>query len=110
MRFHIALEEFSFYTIIGILPLERQIPQKIVVGLDFEYEYDEGFVDYAVVEKLIKSHIQTNRFELVEEALIETLQLLHKQFPQIKKASLSISKPQILEFSTPKVSLSLKFE
>ncbi len=110
MRFCVTLEDFSFYTIIGILPKERVLPQKVQIRLSFEYEYEEGFVDYAMVEQLIKNHIQKSKFQLLEDALHSSLQLLHQKFPQIKQATLSIGKPQILEFSTPAVSLSLKFE
>ncbi|SMC09089.1 dihydroneopterin aldolase [Nitratiruptor tergarcus] len=110
MEFRIDLRDLEFYAIIGILPQERKMQQKIIVDLWLTYEYAQGFVDYAKVADLIKKHMQKEQFELLEDALISCANLIKESFPQIKNLSIAIKKPQILHNATPSVSLFLKFE
>ncbi len=110
MEYRVDIEDLEFYAIIGILKRERSIAQKIVVHATFWYDYEkEHYLDYAKMAKLIQENIQKKRFELIEEALKDTLHLLYEHAPQIKRATLSIKKPQILESGIPVVSLTLNF-
>ncbi len=111
MEYRIDIEQIEFYAVLGILPKERSIAQKVLAHATLWYDYsDKGYIDYTKAAWLIKSNIQQKKFELLEEALFDTLKLLHKNFPTIKKGSLRITKPQILSDATPSVSLTLKFD
>jgi len=107
LEFEITLERFSFYAVIGILEKERVLPQKVEVEATFRYKGE--FVDYALVAKLIKKHLQEGRFYLIEEALSSTLTLLKNRFPQLTYGKLTLKKPQILDDVVPGVTLSLNF-
>ncbi|BCD59750.1 MULTISPECIES: dihydroneopterin aldolase [unclassified Nitratiruptor] len=109
MEYTIRLEQLYFDAIIGILPQERSNPQPLEIFLEVVYEKKEDFVDYALLETLILHHFQERRFQLLEEALEETLFLIKKRFPSVKKATMRIKKPTILSHCVPSVSLSLNF-
>ncbi len=110
MEFRIDLQNLEFYAIIGILPKEREMEQKLIVDLWLTYLYEKGFIDYAKIAQMIKEHIKSSRFELLEEALTSTAHLLKKRFPQIQTLFIRLTKPQILPDATPSVSLLLKFD
>ena len=110
MEFRIDLQNLEFYAIIGILPKEREIEQKLTVDLWLNYIYEKDFIDYAKIAQMIKEHIKSNRFELLEEALLSTAHLLKERFPQIQTLSIRLTKPQILPDAIPSVSLLLKFD
>ncbi|BAF69526.1 dihydroneopterin aldolase [Nitratiruptor sp. SB155-2] len=109
MEYTIRLEQLSFDAIIGILPQERSSPQPLEIFLELVYEKKEDFIDYASLETLIIRHIQKNKFHLLEEALQETLFLIKKSYPSVKKVTMRIKKPTILSHCIPSVSLSLNF-
>ena len=109
MRYRAVLEGLEFHAVIGILPHERRMPQKIVVDAAFEYESKEEYIDYAEAAALIRSHIKEKRFHLIEDALDSCAKLLKQRFPQMKSLYLRIQKPQILPNATPSVSISLNF-
>lgn len=94
----ILIEDLSFNAILGILKQERDTPQKIRVNCVFEYNYShDKFVDYVQVSKLIKTQIQRQKFQLIEEALEFLEQSIQENFPAITYLRLKITKPQILE-------------
>jgi dihydroneopterin aldolase len=103
MRIHI--EGLSFETIIGILPHEREKPQRIVIDASIDYAYEEAYLDYAAVCERIETHMHTHRFELLEEALLSLGELLEKHFPSIIRYRLKIAKPDILSHATVAVSI-----
>ena len=106
----VAIEGLEFEAIIGILEQERTTPQKVVVDVEFEYDYKEGrYLDYALARELIITHVQTERFGLVEDALLSLAQLLKEHFPFLRALRLTLSKPQILPDCTPKVSYIRRF-
>ena len=109
MIFRAKLEGLSFHAIIGILPHERRTPQKVIVDAIFEYEGKANYIDYAKAAKLLRTHIQQERFLLLEDALQSSAALLKKHFPQMRHLTLTIKKPQILDDATPSVTLSLNF-
>ena len=98
-HFQVAIEKLTFETIIGILPFERETPQKVVVDISFEYEYNPNskeFIDYSKVSELVKNTMIEKKFELIEEALIFIESLLLKTYP-MSNLKLKIAKPDILK-------------
>ena len=111
MVFSITIENLTFYAIMGILPHERQTPQKIVINIQIAYHYqNNSFIDYAKVINILQNHIKKNRFTLLEDALHSSAILLKNEFQQIKSLKISIKKPDILPNAIPSVSLSLNFD
>jgi dihydroneopterin aldolase len=101
----ILIEALTFDVIIGVLDFERERPQRVVIDLVATYDYQENlYIDYAGIVNLVKETMHTQRFELLEEALLFLKDILHKKFPKIRSLSLKIAKPDILSECT--VSLS----
>ncbi len=101
----IEISELTFYTIIGILPFERKTPQKVIIDLSFEYDFKNGeFIDYSKVSAKIEKMMQKNKYELIEDALLEIKKELKRKY-KIKKLQLSIKKPTILDNCIVGVSL-----
>jgi len=95
MQIHV--EALTFDTIIGLLDFEREHPQKVIIDLVVEYDYQKNnFINYADIASLIKEELRTKRYKLLEEALLGIKELLFHTFPQIKLLKLKIAKPDIL--------------
>ncbi len=110
MRYTITIEGLTFDTIIGILEHERSLPQKVVLDIAITYRYEKGaFIDYAEVCNIIKEHFRSRHFELLEDALASTADMLHDRFDAIEELTLTVAKPSILPDATPKLTLSLKY-
>ncbi|MFA7083445.1 MAG: dihydroneopterin aldolase [Arcobacteraceae bacterium] len=93
----VNIKELTFNTIIGILPFERTKEQQVVINCSFSYNYSNGnFVDYSKVAQDIKTAVQSKKFELIEEAILDIKKELKKNYP-IKKLKLYIAKPTILD-------------
>ena len=93
----VRIETLTFEAVLGILPHERQSPQRLVVDATFTYDYRPGrFVDYADVADAIRTTIRTGRFGLIEEALEATFRTVAEKFPAIATLHLTICKPDIL--------------
>ena len=93
----IHIEALTFDVIIGLLDFERDKPQQVIIDLEATYNYaDEQFIDYADVSYLIQNELKTERYELLEEALLGVKSVLYTTYPQLKTLSLKISKPNIL--------------
>ena len=106
----VKIEDLRFETIVGILEHERTTPQEVRIDAVFEYEYEpERYLDYAKAAKLIEEHMQTMRFELLEDALISLHELLKRNFPFITSLTITIAKPHILPNCTPSVTLQRRF-
>ncbi len=107
----ILVKNLTFDAILGILDFEREKPQKIFVNVKIKYNYEQkNFIDYATVVKLLKSNIIKNRYQLIEDALNSSTALLKEKFPQIKKISIEIFKPDILPDSTVGVKIKKNFK
>ena len=106
----IHIEELTFDVIIGVLDFERKHPQRIVIDLAADYLYEKGcYIDYAKIVTLIKKSMHTQRFELLEEALLFLKELLYHTFPNIQSLSLKIAKPDILSGCSVALSESWEF-
>ncbi|CBG39335.1 dihydroneopterin aldolase [Helicobacter mustelae] len=98
MRFQILLEDLEICAIIGILEKERQIPQKILLHGEFEYEGKEGeYLDYVLLRDFIVAHIKESRYLLLEYALRDLATAIKSRFPALLSCALSIKKPDILQ-------------
>ena len=95
----ISIRKLTFEAIIGILPEERSLAQRIVVDCEIGYGYasdKKNIVNYADVADSIVSIMQKEKFELVEEALETLLSRLKVIFPSIETVKITICKPDIL--------------
>lgn len=95
----VNIDDFSFKTIIGILPFERKKKQKVVVAISFEYSFEKDskdFVDYSEVANLVKRSIKKEKFFLIEDAIIYLEDILNNNF-KIDNLKIKITKPDILK-------------
>lgn len=92
----IYIEDFHFTCIVGILDFERVTPQSVIINLELEYAYKTKFINYAEVAELIKFTMQEQKFELLEEALLQLFTLLKERYQDIATLFMKISKPAIL--------------
>ena len=94
----IYVENLSFYAIIGILPEERKTPQKVIVNVKLDYEYQKDvFINYTTLAKIIEDDIQNMQYKLLEDALLSLHVKIKSQFNKISSIKLKISKPTILD-------------
>ena len=98
------VEDFKFTCIIGILDFERVTPQKVIINLELEYIYTTEFINYAEIAKLLKSTMQEQKFELLEEALLYLFALLKERYQNITTLFIKITKPAILTDCTVSIS------
>jgi len=102
----IFIENFSFETIIGILDEERKVPQKVIINCEITYDYKNGnFINYALVSELIENEMKKNKFELIENAVLELISKIKSSFIDITSIKLKISKPKILDKCVVSVAL-----
>lgn len=94
--FSIIIEKLEFDTIIGILPSEREKPQKIIIDAVFEYQ-SEDFLDYVLLKDTIKELFIKNKYFLLEDAIKDITSYLKESFSCLKKMEISIKKPTILQ-------------
>ena len=93
----IHIEALTFESIIGLLDFERDRPQKVIVDLEIRYDYrGENFINYADVSLLIQEKMKTEKYFLLEEALLGLKKMLAEQYRQIEHLKLKIAKPDIL--------------
>lgn len=105
MRFCVYIRDLEFRAIIGVLESEREKKQDIILNATIFYDYvnesenahKDGFLDYADVVKVIKHHIKSKKYGLLEDLLIGLNATLRKKFPMIKKMSLQALKPSAIK-------------
>ncbi|MBN2826274.1 MAG: dihydroneopterin aldolase [Campylobacterales bacterium] len=102
----ICIKQLTFEAIIGLLPFERQTPQRVIVDITMKYRYNnKHFIDYATVAQKVEEIIKTERFELLEEAVVTIEAHLMAQYQTLlEEFTIEIQKPDILANCT--VSLS----
>lgn len=105
----IHIENLKFKCIIGILDFERVEPQDVIINLTIEYNYTDQFIDYTEVVQLIKSSMENDKFQLIEDALDSLSTKLKEKFSLINTLNLKITKPSILPDCTVSVSISQTF-
>lgn len=104
-HFTLHIENLCFKCIIGLLPKEREKPQKILINAEIDYIFNDRFIDYALVATFIKRSCKTYRYELLESALLDISKRLKGRFSAIKRVKLCIKKLAILSPSIVGVSL-----
>ena len=93
----IRIKQLEFDAIIGVLDFERDRPQRVRVDLTATYNYHPGkYLDYAEMVEAIKTHIITQKYALLEEALEGLHTTLPATFPTIETLHITIAKPDIL--------------
>ncbi len=93
----VDIKDLNIKTIIGILPQERKIPQRVLIDISFTYDFKNGeFVDYSKVTAKVEKLMKKNKYLLIEDALLDIKDKLCKKF-DIKDLKLSIKKPDILD-------------
>lgn len=102
----VTIKNLRLKTIIGILPEERRTPQKLVITATIYYddhraaqsENIEDTVDYSTLEEKIYRKVSESQFFLLE-ALSEYILDIIMEESIIKKAVVSIEKPEALTYS-----------
>jgi len=93
----VQIKNLKFQCIIGILKEERKTKQKVIVNIKFNYNYKkQNFIDYSEVAQLVEQNLKKQRFGLIEDAILDTKDLLEYKF-NIKKLKIKITKPDILK-------------
>jgi dihydroneopterin aldolase len=93
----VQIKNLKFQCIIGILKKERKTKQKVIVNIKFNYNYKkQNFIDYSEVAQLVEQNLKKQRFGLIEDAILDTKDLLEYKF-NIKKLKIKITKPDILK-------------
>ena len=93
----IEINNLTFKCIIGIFDFERIKKQRVILNISFEYEFTKDFfIDYAEVSTLLKSTMKTQKFLLLEDAILYIEKLLLHIYP-ITNLQIKISKPDILK-------------
>ena len=97
----IEIDNLSFEAVIGLLPFERENPQRVEIYIVIEYDYpcdncEGGFLDYAKIAEIAKSEIVDKKYLLLEDAVYGIKNSIINIYPQINSISVSICKPDIL--------------
>jgi dihydroneopterin aldolase len=103
----IELKQLHFFAHHGLYAEERKTGNEFEVNLIVSYQSTSGTitdisdtVDYVLLYDLLKAEMQKPR-HLLETFVMEVTELIHKEFPQIKKVEISITKlhPPIEKFT-----------
>jgi dihydroneopterin aldolase len=106
----IHIEDLTFNVIIGILDFEREKPQRVIVNVITEYEYNsQDFINYADIVLLIENELNQKHYQLLEDALLGLKSLIITTYPHIKTLSIKIAKPDILPHTSVALSHSWTF-
>lgn len=106
----IHIEDLTFDVIIGLLDFERDRPQRVIINLTTDYEYNnKDFINYADIVLLIQKELKEKRYKLLEDALLGLKSLIVSTYPHITTLSLKIAKPDILPHTSVALSHSWTF-
>jgi len=92
----IFIKNLEIRAIIGLLPQEREFPQRVIFDAIFTCKDLPMQVDYAKAAKMVQNILKEGQFDTVEAALMELERKLKSSFPLIKKLQLTLTKPNIL--------------
>ena len=96
----LCIKDLAMESIIGILPEERNVAQKIILNANIKYVYnqnEDNFLDYMKITNFIKECITNNKYGLLESALIDISNRLFSNFSSISSMFLEIGKPNITQ-------------
>jgi dihydroneopterin aldolase len=93
----VSVEDLTIDAIIGVLPSEREKPQRILASAKIDYGYKTAgdFVDYAAVADLITARLIDGRFGLLEDALEAIVAEILQLNKSIERVKLTLEKPDI---------------
>lgn len=97
----ILLANCAFFARHGVMPEEEALGQRFFVDAELEVqpagplEADalESTVDYGIAFKVIETIVTGRRYFLIEALAMEVARALEEQFPQIKRAKITLRKP-----------------
>jgi dihydroneopterin aldolase len=107
----IGIHNLGVRAVIGILPHERNAPQRLHINATIIYDYSgdmENYVDYATAIELIEQRLKEARFGLIETALETITAELMALSESIQSVTLSIEKPDIFPHAAVSVTHTLK--
>lgn len=112
----IRVKNLRLRTFIGIKEEEINNRQDVVVNATILYPADEAVaineiehaLNYRTITKAIISHVESNRFALLERLTQEVLDIV-MQHAQVRYAEIEVDKPHALRFSES-VSITLSAE
>ena len=112
----IRVKNLRLRTFIGIKEEEINNRQDVVVNATILYSADEAVaineiehaLNYRTITKAIISHVESNRFALLERMTQEVLDII-MQHAQVRYAEVEVDKPHALRFSES-VSITLSAE
>jgi dihydroneopterin aldolase len=91
----IIIEDLKIFAIIGILPYEREKPQKIIINMQIKYDYQNKLLDYTKIIKKTKEEIKNKKFKLLETLVLNVTATLKKEFPQIEEIFIKVKKTDV---------------
>jgi dihydroneopterin aldolase len=102
VRIHIR--KLTFKTVIGILPHERKEPQRVVIDIEIDYDYDgKNYIDYAQICKNVEALMHHERFGLLEDAVRSLTAMICDAYAP-HHCRVTIAKPDILPHADVAVS------
>lgn len=106
----VKVKNLTFDTIIGLLPIEREKPQRVIVNCVLYYQCsNEIFIDYSLVKDYLITTIQRKQFNKLEEGVVFLTQGLKDLFPSIERSEIEIIKPHIFDNCDVSVTLNRVF-
>ena len=106
----IEITDLTFTCIIGLLDFERVEEQRVVVDINIDYNYiKDNFINYVDITEIAKKTLTLNKFELLEDALNSIKENILKEFSNIERIYIKISKPDILDDCVVSLSNSWNF-
>ncbi|MBD5167161.1 MAG: dihydroneopterin aldolase [Helicobacter sp.] len=107
----VKVRNLTFDTIIGLLPIEREKPQRVVVNCTLYYQCkSDVFIDYSLVKDYLITTIQRKQFKKLEEGVVFLTQGLKDLFPIIYRSEIEIIKPHIFDNCNVSLCLTQKFK
>lgn len=98
--------KLKFRCIIGILPVEREKKQRVVIRLKAK---SDEFLDYAELCKWLKNTYKARKFELLEQSLDFVAKELKQMHPALRSLKIIITKPNIITNARVSVFVKKKF-
>ncbi len=103
---NVRITNLRLRTIIGANDWERNIKQKIILNIRFEYDATKASksdklkdtVDYKVITKKIIKAVEASKFELIEKLAALVLGIILEN-PKVKEATVCLDKPGALRFA-----------
>ncbi len=106
----IKISDFNVECIIGVLPREREVKQKVIIDIDMFLDLSlaaeagkiERTVDYALVAREVQFIMEVGNFELLETAAMAIVSWLASPVPtahlfSVEAAEVRIRKPKALD-------------